>query len=110
MVVEAWASRVGFRNGSSEALEEGIGTEGLEVVSSWCLILMGSRQWQVLEGLMKCARRQRKRKGVDMLEIIDRLEDLEVTFEGLGDALTGKTGSRRHLRAWGLEGMHGRSQ
>jgi hypothetical protein len=45
MPVEACAGKVGFGNGSSEAREEeGVGTEGLEVVSSWCLILTGLRQ------------------------------------------------------------------
>jgi hypothetical protein len=43
MPVEACAGRVGFGNGSSDALEEG-GTEGLEVVLSRCLILTGLRQ------------------------------------------------------------------
>jgi hypothetical protein len=60
MVVEAWAGRVAFGNSSSETLEEGMGMEGLEVVSSRCLILMGLRQWQVLEGLVRCARYQWK--------------------------------------------------
>ncbi|KAJ7861459.1 hypothetical protein B0H14DRAFT_2576036 [Mycena olivaceomarginata] len=67
MLVEACAGKVGFGNGSSEALEEG----------------------------------QRERKGIDCLRyltglrctnVLDRLEELEATFEGFGDVLKGKTG------------------
>jgi hypothetical protein len=44
MPVEACTGRVGFGNSSSEAREEGVGTEGLEVASSRCLILTGLGQ------------------------------------------------------------------
>ncbi|KAJ7349580.1 hypothetical protein DFH08DRAFT_806933 [Mycena albidolilacea] len=67
MSMEARAGRVGFGNGSSDALEEG-GTDGLEVVSSRCLILTGLR---------------RRLRAL--------LEELEAMFEGFGDILTGKT-------------------